>query len=84
LFVTVIPTLERFPEIGRDLLTRPLRSVQAQLRAEALRTRIKAGSIREYIHRDWLILYSVAPDAVHRLAVKHHRQLSYDICHHWG
>jgi hypothetical protein len=56
---TVIPNLRRFPRIGRRYLDQPPQS------AEALAQLAKwpagaADRLREYLHGDYLILYTVA------------------------
>ena len=83
LSVTVIPTLERYPRIGRPFLERGAQSVAAQERIQALRARIGTGELREYITQDYLALYALSGTTVHLLAIKHHRQLSFDLEAHW-
>ncbi len=45
--------------------------------------RYAAGSslpqLREYVMTDYLLLYVLGTDAIDLLAVKHHKQLSFDI-----
>jgi hypothetical protein len=85
LFDRVIPTLEEFPEIGIDFLGRRPASQEGLARIERLRRRLSAGeSLREYIFGDYLILYAARRDHVVLLAIKHHRQLSFDLRGHWG
>jgi plasmid stabilization system protein ParE len=79
----VIPMLERHPDIGRDHLARSADSVEAQFKREAviasLSTLDAAGSIREYVLAHYLILYAPLPETVHLLAIRHHRQLHFDL-----
>ena len=79
----VIPMLERHPDIGRDHLARSTDSMEAQLKREAvieaLSTLDAAGSIREYVLAHYLILYARLPETVHLLAIRHHRQLDFDL-----
>ena len=39
--------------------------------------------VRQLIDGDYLILYLVRGDSVYLLAIKHHRQLSFDLMGHW-
>jgi plasmid stabilization system protein ParE len=84
LFDTVIPNLQRFPELGVDFLARTTHTLEAHDRVQRLRHKIGSElQLREYIAKDYLILYAVAPDVLYLLAVKHHRQLSFDFKGHW-
>lgn len=85
---TVIPNLRRFPRIGRRYLANPPQSAEALAQLAAL----PAGApdaLREYLHGDYLLLYSVV-DAfaqeqatVYLLSIRHHRQLSFDFARLW-
>lgn len=86
---SVIPNLERFPGMGRPFLNRPPRSVEATTALEALRAKLSAlvpdqDGLREYIVDDYLVLYTLIGGNVYLLAIKHHRQLSFDFQAHWG
>lgn len=85
---TVIPNLRRFPRIGRRYLANPPQSAEALAQLAAL----PAGapdSLREYLHGDYLMLYSVvdastqAKATVYLLSIRHHRQLSFDFARLW-
>ena len=85
---TVIPNLRRFPRIGRRYLANPPQSAEALAQLAAL----PAGApdaLREYLHGDYLLLYSVvdAPEqaqaTVYLLSIRHHRQLSFDFAPLW-
>ena len=85
---TVIPNLRRFPRIGRRYLANPPQSAEALARLAAL----PAGApdaLREYLHGDYLMLYTVVDastetDAtVYLLSIRHHRQLSFDFAKLW-
>lgn len=85
---TVIPNLRRFPRIGRRYLANPPQSTEALAALAAL----PAGApdaLREYLHGDYLLLYSVvdAPEqtqaTVYLLSIRHHRQLSFDFARLW-
>ncbi|MFG6463066.1 type II toxin-antitoxin system RelE/ParE family toxin [Roseateles sp. DXS20W] len=81
---TVIPNLARFPRIGRRYLANPPQSAEA-LAQLALLPAGAAGALREYLHDDYLMLYTAvdAQAAVYLLSIRHHRQLSFDFARHW-
>jgi plasmid stabilization system protein ParE len=86
---TVIPNLERFPEIGRPFLSKATRSVETTTALEALRAKLSAlttdaGALREYILSDYLVLYAQIEGRIYLLSIKHHRQISFDFQSHWG
>ena len=83
LATTVVPNLERYPRIGRQFLERAAHSLEAQDRIRALRARTDAGELREYVSGDYLVLYALSGTTVYLLAIKHHRQLSFDLEAHW-
>lgn len=85
---TVIPNLARFPLIGRRYLANPPQSAEALAQLAAL----PAGAphaLREYLHGDYLMLYTVvdasaeAAATVYLLSIRHHRQLSFDFAGLW-
>jgi plasmid stabilization system protein ParE len=85
LFDDVIPTLCRFPQSGRSFLTRPVRSTKANARTKELRKFLAKGDdLREFVMDDYLVLYLVRRGQVIFLAVKHHRQLSFDLKGFWS
>jgi hypothetical protein len=70
--------------MGRDFLSVPAGSVEAQAWHRSLRSRMSQGlQLREYVARDYLVLYSVSDRTVDLLAIKHHGQLSFDFGAHW-
>jgi plasmid stabilization system protein ParE len=86
---TVIPNLERFPDMGRPFLARPTRSVETTNALAALRAKLSAlttdpEALREYILADHLVLYAQIGGLLYLLAIKHHRQISFDFESHWG
>ncbi|MDX1251243.1 MAG: type II toxin-antitoxin system RelE/ParE family toxin [Gammaproteobacteria bacterium] len=83
LFETVIPNLGRFPEMGRDFFARKPRSVEGYVRWEKLRKRLGEASLREYLWSDYLLLYVMKEHQLYLLAIKHHRQLSFDLEGFW-
>lgn len=81
---TIIPNLERFPDIGRPFLDRPERSVEVVNNAKRLRKKLRGGELREYLLTDYLLLYARYDDLIYLLSIKHHRQLSFDFDHLWS
>jgi ParE toxin of type II toxin-antitoxin system, parDE len=80
----VIPSLRRFPRIGRRYLAIPPQLAEALVQLAAL----PAGApeaLREYLHGDYLLLYAaMEPQAtVYLVSIRHHRQLTYDFAKLW-
>jgi plasmid stabilization system protein ParE len=82
---TVIPNLRRFPRIGRRYLDQPPQSAEALAQLAALPTGA-ADRLREYLHGDYLILYTVATRGhlVHLPSIRHHRELSFQFSRLWA
>jgi plasmid stabilization system protein ParE len=82
---TVIPNLRRFPRIGRHYLDNPPQSAEALAQLAALPIGA-AHALREYLHGDYLMLYTAteANATVYLLSIRHHRQLSFDFAHLWS
>lgn len=85
---TVVPNLERFPDIGRQFLERSACSVETAnaldgLRAKMLALTADSNALREYIFADYLVLYARIGGVIYLLAIKHHRQLSFDFDAQW-
>ena len=82
---TVIPNLEQFPGMGRPFLARRTESVEEVTRLKKMVVRVaKLDSkveLREYVMEEYLVLYAVLKFAVHWLAIRHHKQLSFDTGH---
>lgn len=83
LLFTVIPNLERFPDMGRSFLERPTRSIEVLNAVTALQAKLRDGELREYLLPDYLVLYAHYDETVYLLSIKHHRQLSFDFADHW-
>ena len=79
---TVIPNLRRFPRIGRSYLDQPPQSAEAMTQLAAL-PRGAADALREYLHGDYLILYTLTGSTVFLLSIRHHRQLSFAFAKLW-
>ena len=81
---TVIPNLARFPRIGRRYLNNPPQSAEALAQLAALPAGA-ASALREYLHGDYLMLYTAmdADATVYLLSIRHHRQLSFAFARLW-
>ena len=79
---TVVPNLHRFPRIGRRYLDKPPQSAEAMAQLAALPPGA-AEALREYLHGDYLILYTLAGSTVYLLSIRHHRQLSFAFAKLW-
>ena len=81
---TVIPNLSRYPRIGRRYLDNPPQSTEALAQFAALPAGA-AQALREYLHGDYLMLYTASEtDAtVYLLSIRRHRQLSFDFARLW-
>jgi plasmid stabilization system protein ParE len=80
----IIAYLSQFPLIGRPFLSQKPQSVEslsalAQIPTRSLRT------LREYIHKNYIILYSVdeRSPVIYLLTIRHHRELSFDFEKLW-
>lgn len=81
---TVIPNLQRFPRIGRRYLANPPQSTEALSQLAALPVGAP-DALREYLHGDYLLLYTVLEHSkvVVLLTIRHHRELSFDLLRLW-
>lgn len=82
---TVVPNLRRFPRIGRRYLEQPPQSAEALAQLAALPAGA-ADRLREYLHGDCLILFTVATPGrlVHLLSIRHQRELSFQFSGLWA
>lgn len=85
---TVIPNLRRFPCIGRRYLDNPPSFLPQSAEALAQLAALPIGAahaLREYLHGDYLMLYTMteADATVYLLSIRHHRQLSFDFARLW-
>lgn len=82
LSATLIPNIERFPGMGRPFGERQPESVEAVTGIEKLNQRLakldSKGELREYVMDDYLVLYAILGSTAYLLAIKHHKQLSFD------
>ena len=81
---TLIPNLENYPALGRPFLTRPMRSVEVSNALAHLSKQLQDGELREYLLEDYMVLYAQFGTVIYLLAIKHHRQLSFDFLSLWA
>jgi plasmid stabilization system protein ParE len=89
LLETVIPNLEHFPAMGRSFLKQRVGSVEVTKGVATLKKKLAAltddpDAMREYALKDYLLLYAVIGATIYLLAIRHHRQLSFDFPGHWS
>lgn len=84
LFDDIVPRPCRYPRSGRYFLVHDVRSLEAQAMLDRLKTVLRKGDdVRECMVDDYVILYLIRRTRVYFLAIKHHRQLSFDIKGLW-
>ena len=80
---TVVPNLERFPDMGRRFMSRPVRSVEVSNALAKLQKQLlviaQDGDVREYVLTHYLVLYARLESSVYLLSIKHHKQLAFDL-----
>jgi hypothetical protein len=84
---TVIPNLVRFPSIGRPFMQRQQRSLEVCLQIPTLQGKLAelgmGSELREFLTKDYLILYTFNERHGYLLSIKHHRQVSFDFSALW-
>jgi len=84
IFDDVLPIIARFPRSGRSFLAHRLGSRDAQLLLDRLQSMLRKGDdLREFTVDEYVLLYLVRRTRVYFLAIKHHRQLSFDLQRFW-
>ncbi len=80
LFGTIVPNLERFPDIGvRFFDKRPL-SLEGMNLVESIEKKLKnKGVLRKYMTGDYIILYVLIGNDLYLLSIKHHKQLGFQV-----
>ena len=79
IFDDIVPALCRFPQSGRSFLAHAVRSLEAQALLDRLKVMLRKGDdLREFVVDDYIILYLIRRSRLYFLAIKHHRQLSFD------
>ena len=85
LFEDIVPTLCHFPQAGRSFMKLDIRSLESKKLAVRLKSLMRVSDgLRQFIVDDYLILYLVRGGNIFFLAIKHHRQLSFDLGKFWG
>ena len=85
IFEDIVPNLCRFPQSGRLFLAHAVRSLEAQGLLDRLKSVLRKGDdLREFVVDDYIILYVIKRNRLYFLAIKHHRQLSFDFRHFWS
>lgn len=85
---TVIPNLERFSDLGRLFLERPVRSIEVSNGTVRLTQQLNAlakdAELREYVMTHYLLLYARIKGVVYLLSIRHQKQLSFDFEALWS
>ncbi len=80
---TTVPTLEQHQRLGRPFFNRTAQTQQAKTKELALSKKLAAlavdGEIREYVMADYTVLYALIAQSIYLLAIKHHKQLGFDV-----
>ena len=85
LFDDLCPQLARFPRSGRSFLEHRAGSDEAQALVNRLHGTLRAGDdLREFVLDDYIVLYLIRRRRIYFLAIKHHRQLSFDLRRFWS
>jgi hypothetical protein len=80
IFDDICPMLSRFPFSGRSFLAHRAGSKEAQALIERLQRMLRKGDdVREVVVDGFVVLYLVRRPRIYFLAIKHHRQLSFDL-----
>jgi ParE toxin of type II toxin-antitoxin system, parDE len=82
-FDSLVPNLERFPDMGRPFLERCARSAAGIKLRDELLGEYRRYTMREYLLERHAVLYAVRDETVYLLAIKDFRQLSYDFGRLW-
>ena len=84
IFEDICPKLARFPLSGRSFLAHRIGSQEAQIILDRLGGILRKGDdLREFTVDDYVTLYLVRSQRLYFLAIKHHRQLSFDLQRFW-
>jgi plasmid stabilization system protein ParE len=85
LFDDICPQISRFPLSGRSFLGHHAGSAEAEKLFERLQKRLRPGdNLREFVVDDYVVLYLVRRTRIYFIAIKHHRQLSFDLRRFWS
>ena len=85
LFDDLCPQVSRFPLSGRSFLAHHAGSDEAEKLFERVQESLRAGDdLRELVVDDYIVLYLVRRTRIYFIAIKHHRQLSFDLRRFWS
>ena len=85
LFDDICPQLAQFPKSGRLFLEHQIGSTDARALVERVREKLHADDeLREFVVDTFVLLYLIRRNRIYFLAIKHHRQLSYDLLRFWS
>lgn len=80
---TTLPNLSQHPKLGRYFFQRSPESMDAKAKMANLSAHFGLqtanAQLREYVMTDYLLLYRVTDETIDLLAIRHHKQLSFDI-----
>ncbi len=84
-FDDICPQVSLFPLSGRSFFAHHAGSAEAKKLIERLQERLRAGDdLREFVVDDYVVLYLVRRTRIYFIAIKHHRQLSFDLRRFWS
>jgi hypothetical protein len=85
LFDDICPILAQLPLSGSSFFAHRERSKDAQLLVRRLKRKLEPGDdLRELGFDDYVLLYLVRRKRIYLVAIKHHRQLSFDLRSFWS
>jgi hypothetical protein len=85
LFDDICPQITRFPLSGRSFLGHHAGSAEAEELIEHVGAMLRPGDdLREFVVDDYVVLYLVRRRRIYFIAIKHHRQLSFDLRRFWS
>jgi hypothetical protein len=85
LFNDICPILAQFPLSGNSFFVHREGSKDAQLLVRRLKRKLQtADDLREFGFDDYVLLYLVRRKRIYLVAIKHHRQLSFDLRRFWS
>ncbi len=80
LYDIIIPNLQKHPLIGFDFLAQNVNSIEEQQQVENIKKQLQLNtSIRQYNSEEYILLYSLKDSDLVLLAIKHQRQLYFDL-----
>jgi plasmid stabilization system protein ParE len=79
----LFPNLQRFPDLGADFMARAPLSREGLVLFDRVASMAGEGSVRQIVEGDYVLPYLARGGAIFMLAIKHHRQLSFDLAAHW-